>query len=192
MTTTTAPIDIYTEMTPNPATMKFVLNKMLLPNRIAEFGDIAAATKSPMATELFGFPYVKSVFIMNNFVTITKQADVEWEDVIPTLKEFVKKYVQEDGLVVSDDFSESNNNRSINENETEKKIKDVLENYVKPAVEMDGGFIQFKSYHEGKVALTLQGSCSGCPSSMITLKAGIEGLLKRLVPEVKEVEAEAK
>jgi NFU1 iron-sulfur cluster scaffold homolog, mitochondrial len=181
-------------MTPNPATMKFVLNKMLLPNRIAEFGDIAAATKSPLATELFGFPYVKSVFIMNNFVTITKQSDVEWEDVIPTLKEFVRKYVQEDGLVVTDDFSESNNNRSINENETETetKIKDVLENYVKPAVEMDGGFIQFKSYHEGKVTLSLQGSCSGCPSSMITLKAGIEGLLKRLVPEVREVEAEAK
>jgi Fe-S cluster biogenesis protein NfuA len=194
MNTATITIDIYTEMTPNPATMKFVLNKMLLPNRIAEFGDIASATKSPLATELFGFPYVKSVFIMNNFVTITKQADVEWEDVIPTLKEFIKKYVQENGVVVSDDFSESNNNRSTNENETEteKKIKDVLENYVKPAVEMDGGFIQFKSYHEGRVALTLQGSCSGCPSSMITLKAGIEGLLKRLVPEVKEVDAEAK
>jgi len=193
MTTTAAIIDVYTEMTPNPASMKFVVNKMLLPNRIAEFGDISAAGKSPLATELFGFPYIKSVFIMNNFATLTKQNDVEWEDIIPTLKEFIKKYIQDEGIVVTDDFTEANNNRNVSENETEteKKIKDVLENYVKPAVEMDGGFIQFKSYHEGRVNLILQGSCSGCPSSMITLKSGIEGLLKRLVPEVKEVDAEA-
>ena len=107
--------------------------------------------------------------------------------------EFIKKYIQDEGIVVTDDFTEANNNRNVSENETEteKKIKDVLENYVKPAVEMDGGFIQFKSYHEGRVNLILQGSCSGCPSSMITLKSGIEGLLKRLVPEVKEVDAEA-
>src|SRR5579871_3280444 len=105
MTTTTAiPIDIYTEMTPNPASMKFVVNKMLMPGKIAEFQDIASSAKSPLATELFGFPYVKSVFIMNNFVTITKQAEVEWVDVIPILREFIKKYIQDGNSIVSDDF----------------------------------------------------------------------------------------
>lgn len=185
-------VDVYTEMTPNPETMKFVTDVMLFPNNSADFADEASAQDSPLATELFGFPFVKGVFIMNNFVTVTKTADTEWTEIIPTLREFVKNYLEADKEVLSKDFKPTNKNQ-IQQDETAVigKIKEMLENYVKPAVEMDGGAIQFKSFHEGTVTLMLQGSCSGCPSSMITLKAGIEGLLKRMVPEVEEVVAEA-
>lgn len=184
-------IDIYTEMTPNPETMKFVTNIMLFPNNSADFADEASAKESALATELFGFPFVKGVFIMNNFVTVTKTPDSEWMEIIPTLREFVKNYVEDGKEIISKEYVPSNRETVHNEAEVITKIREMLENYVKPAVEMDGGAIQFKSFHEGKVTLMLQGSCSGCPSSMITLKAGIEGLLKRMVPEVQEVVAEA-
>ena len=185
-------VDVYTEMTPNPETMKFVTDVMLFSDRSADFADEASAKDSALATELFGFPFVKGVFIMNNFVTVTKTPDAEWTEIIPTLREFVKNYVEADKEIIARDFKPSAN-EGIQQDETAviSKIKEMLENYVKPAVEMDGGAIQFKSFHEGKVTLMLQGSCSGCPSSMITLKAGIEGLLKRMVPEVEEVVAEA-
>ena len=185
-------VEVYTEMTPNPETMKFVTDVMLFADRSADFADEASAKDSPLATELFGFPFVKGVFIMNNFVTVTKTPDAEWTEIIPTLREFVKNYVEADKEIIARDFKPSAN-EGIQQDETAviSKIKEMLENYVKPAVEMDGGAIQFKSFHEGKVTLMLQGSCSGCPSSMITLKAGIEGLLKRMVPEVEEVVAEA-
>lgn len=191
--TTTAPIEIYTEMTPNPETMKFVTDKNLLLNSSADFPDEVSAKSSPLASELFGFPYIKGVFIMNNFVTLTKTADTEWFDVVPSLRDFIRNYIQEGKEIVSKDFKPVNLNAASAEDEDAvvAKIKEMLENYVKPAVEMDGGAIQFKNYHEGKVTLLLQGSCSGCPSSMITLKSGIEGLLKRMVPEVQEVVAES-
>ncbi len=185
-------VDVYTEMTPNPETMKFVTDVMLFAGHSADFADEASAKDSPLATELFGFPFVKGVFIMNNFVTITKTPDAEWTEIIPTLREFVKNYVESDKEIIAKDFKPvANEGTQQDETAVISKIKEMLENYVKPAVEMDGGAIQFKSFHEGKVTLMLQGSCSGCPSSMITLKAGIEGLLKRMVPEVEEVVAEA-
>ncbi len=185
-------VDVYTEMTPNPETMKFVTDVMLFANSSADFADEASAKDSALATELFGFPFVKGVFIMNNFVTVTKTPDSEWTEIIPSLREFVKNYLEAEKEVLSKDFKPSNRNEAVqDESAVISKIKEMLENYVKPAVEMDGGAIQFKSFHEGKVTLMLQGSCSGCPSSMITLKAGIEGLLKRMVPEVEEVVAEA-
>jgi Fe-S cluster biogenesis protein NfuA len=184
-------VDVYTEMTPNPETMKFVTDEMLIPDNSADFADEASAKHSPLATELFGFPFVKGVFIMNNFVTVTKTIDSEWPEIIPVLREFVKNYLQDGKEIISKDYKPAHRDAPQDEAEVITKIREMLENYVKPAVEMDGGAIQFKSYHEGVVTLMLQGSCSGCPSSMITLKAGIEGLLKRMVPEVQEVVAES-
>lgn len=189
-------ISIYTEMTPNPETMKFVANKLLYPGKSIDFPDADSAKPSPLATELFGFPFIKAVFIASNFVTLTKTADAEWMDVTPSVRQFLKDYLEEGKPVVNEDEvvtvkQESSNTVLADDDDVVKRIKELLENYVKPAVEMDGGAIQFKSYNDGVVNLMMQGSCSGCPSSMITLKAGIEGMMKRMIPEVKEVVAEA-
>jgi len=188
-------ISIYTEMTPNPETMKFVANKLLYPGKSIDFPDVEAAKPSPLAIELFGFPFIKSVFIASNFVTLTKTSDTDWNDVIPTIRQFLKEYLEENKPVINEEeivvVKSEGNTIDADDDDVVKRIKELLENYVKPAVEMDGGAIQFKSYQEGVVNLMLQGSCSGCPSSMITLKAGIEGMMKRMIPEVKEVVAEA-
>jgi len=188
-------ISIYTEMTPNPETMKFVANKLLYPGKIIDFPDVESARPSPLAIELFGFPFIKSVFIASNFVTLTKTADTDWDDVIPTIRQFLKEYLEEGKPVINEEevvvTKSEGNTIDADDDDVVKRIKELLENYVKPAVEMDGGAIQFKSYNEGVVNLMLQGSCSGCPSSMITLKAGIESMMKRMIPEVKEVVAEA-
>ena len=189
-------ISIYTEMTPNPETMKFVANKLLYPGKSIDFPDMEAAKPSPLAQELFGFPFIKSVFIASNFVTLTKTAETEWQDVIPSIRLFLKEYLEEGKTVINEDEvvtlkPEASNAVSADDDDVVKRIKEILDNYVKPAVEMDGGAIQFRSYNEGIVNLMLQGSCSGCPSSMITLKSGIEGMMKRMIPEVKEVVAEA-
>ncbi|HAP01543.1 MAG TPA: NifU family protein [Bacteroidetes bacterium] len=184
-------------MTPNPETMKFVTNKILLLDNYVEFKDIESATDSPLAIELFAFPFVKGVFFMNNFVTVTKDTSADWMEISIPIKDFLKNYFDEGKAVFSTNFKlekpveEKSISTSENETEIVSKIKEMLENYIKPAVEMDGGAIQFKSFNAGKVSLLLQGSCSGCPSSTITLKAGIEGLLKRMIPEVQEVVAEA-
>jgi len=190
-------ISIYTEMTPNPETMKFVANKLLYPGKSVDFQDEESAKASPLAMELFSFPFIKSVFIASNFVTLTKTNETEdWQDVIPSIKQFLKEYLEEGKTIINEEEiasrkTVSSNEVSLDDDDVVKRIKELLENYVKPAVEMDGGAIQFKSYEDGKVNLMLQGSCSGCPSSMITLKAGIEGMMKRMIPEVKEVVAEA-
>jgi len=188
-------ISIYTEMTPNPETMKFVANKLLYPGKSIDFPDVETAKPSPLAIELFGFPFVKSVFIASNFVTLTKIADTDWNDVIPSIRQFLKEYLEEGKAVLNEEeivvLKKEGNTIDADDDDVVKRIKELLENYVKPAVEMDGGAIQFKSYDEGVVNLMLQGSCSGCPSSIITLKAGIEGMMKRMIPEVKEVVAEA-
>src|SRR5450631_8461 len=190
-------ISIYTEMTPNPETMKFVANKLLYPGKSVDFQDEESANASPLAMELFSFPFIKSVFIASNFVTLTKTNETEdWQDVIPSIKQFLKEYLEEGKTIINEEEiasrkTVSSNEVSLDDGDVVKRIKELLENYVKPAVEMDGGAIQFKSYDDGVVNLMLQGSCSGCPSSMITLKAGIEGMMKRMIPEVKEVVAEA-
>ncbi len=190
-------VSIYTEMTPNPETMKFVANKLLYPGKSIDIADADASKPSPLAQELFQFPFIKAVFIASNFVTLTKTVDTEdWQDIIPTIKEFLKEYLEEGKVVVNEEEvaalkSQTTNTVSEDDDDIVKRIKELLENYVKPAVEMDGGAIQFKSYQDGVVNLAMQGSCSGCPSSTITLKAGIEGMMKRMIPEVKEVIAEA-
>jgi len=197
ITTGNTIVSIYTEMTPNPETMKFVANKLLYPGKSIDIAEESLAFASPLAKELFSFPFIKSVFIASNFVTLTKNTEQDdWQDVIPTIKTFLKEYLENGGALVNEEEvakmkQEASNTVNADDDDVVKRIKELLENYVKPAVEMDGGAIQFKSYNEGIVNLMLQGSCSGCPSSMVTLKAGIEGMMKRMIPEVKEVVAEA-
>lgn len=202
METTNKIVSIYTEATPNPATMKFVVNQMLLPQNSVDFPKPEAAKDiSPLAEALFNaFNYVSGVFIMNNFVTITKTGDDnDWFEIAPQLREFIRNYVSEGKQVVNTDAlkamvaanPDANPNEvSANDSEIVAKIKELLTKYVQPAVEMDGGAIVFRSFNNGVLTLGMQGSCSGCPSSTITLKAGIEGLLKRMVPAVESVEAE--
>lgn len=187
-------VSVYTEMTPNPETMKFVANKLLYPGKSIDFETEADASPSPLAQELFGFPFVKGVFIASNFVTITKTSETDWNDVIPSIREFLKEYLEDNKVIINEEEikpKDSLNLSSEEETDVVKKIKELLENYVRPAVEMDGGAIFFKSYEDGVVSLEMKGSCSGCPSSMITLKSGIEGMMKRMIPEVKEVIAVA-
>jgi Fe-S cluster biogenesis protein NfuA len=187
-------VSIYTEMTPNPETMKFVANKLLYPSKSIDFQSEESSSPSPLAKQLFGFPFIKGVFIASNFITLTKTTETDWNDVIPSMREFLKEYLEEGKTIINEDeLVKADDTGAAHADDTDvvKRIKELLENYVKPAVEMDGGAISFKSYSNGTVALSLQGSCSGCPSSMITLKSGIEGMMKRMIPEVKEVVAEA-
>ncbi len=190
---------LYTEQTPNPETLKFVTNKMLYKST-ADFKEASLAKEwSPLATALFGFPYVKGVYICNNFVTITKEFNYAWDDIMLNLKEYIKAYVTEEKPIITEGYEAAMAEIEANtaeitytgdEAELVKKIKELIDTYVKPAVEMDGGNIEFKSYDKGIVTVVLQGSCSGCPSSTVTLKSGIEGMLKRMVPEVVEVVSE--
>jgi Fe-S cluster biogenesis protein NfuA len=196
-TTTKQPLLIYTEQTPNPESLKFVTNKMLYAGT-ADFRTRELADQySPLAAALFDLPYVKSVYICNNFITLTKEMNYEWDDLMIRTKDFIKNYVAEDKPIMFDGFAEAMSaleekrmsEISYNEDEEEmvKRIRELIDTYVKPAVEMDGGNIEFKSYHDGVVTLTMQGACSGCPSSTVTLKSGIEAMLKRMVPQVREV-----
>jgi NFU1 iron-sulfur cluster scaffold homolog, mitochondrial len=182
-----ATINVYTEYTPNPATMKFLVNKLLI-NGSLDYPDREKAQESPFARELFKFNFVNGVFFASNFVTVTKTEDADWEDIEAILKDFVKGAVESE-LKIQEVAKDEDVN--FEGSETEIKIQQILHDYVRPAVEQDGGAISYKSFAEGTVVVELRGSCSGCPSSTITLKAGIEGLLKRMVPEVQEVVAEA-
>ncbi len=184
---TTDLVNVYAEATPNPGSMKFVINKMICPNESVDFRSLEEVENSPLALELFKFSCVKGIFIMNNFITITKTEDSEWATYIPEIRTFLKDYIEAGKVVIE------KRTKLTDEEESEviTKIKKLLEDHVKPAVEMDGGAIDFKTFEQGVVTVTMKGSCSGCPSSTLTLKAGIENLLKRMVPEVEAVEAEA-
>lgn len=182
-------ITIYAEATPNPDSMKFVVSRMILPNDSADYRIREKAEgHSPLALALFdNFNFVNGVFIMNNFVSVTKLPDVEWVEYITPLREFIKSYIESGKEIIS----HSKHLTPEEEGEIEGKIRKLLDDHVKPAVEMDGGAISFKSFKDGVVTVVMKGSCSGCPSSTFTLKAGIENLLKRMVPQVEAVEAEA-
>lgn len=182
-------LTVYAESTPNPATMKFVANKMLLPDGLSmDFPGVETTADSPLAAQLFQFSGVTGVFIASNFVTVTKASELEWSDLIPILREFVKGYLSSGEPIV---FAKQTSESAASASEIDEKIKQLLDEYIRPAVEEDGGAISFKSFDKGVVTVILQGSCSGCPSSTLTLKAGIENLLKRMVPEVTEVVSEA-
>ncbi|NEM99525.1 NifU family protein [Pontibacter burrus] len=191
-------VSVYAEANPNPESMKFVMNVQLLPDgQSVDYPDLESAMESPLAQELFNFDYVGRVFIASNFVTVTKNSNLEWVKLIPELRTFLKSYVEAGGPIFNEGFSAAPKADAATTGEASeedaviaKKVIDLLDNYVRPAVEQDGGNISFKSYNDGVVTVHLQGSCSGCPSATVTLKAGIENLLKRMVPEVKEVVAD--
>jgi Fe-S cluster biogenesis protein NfuA len=182
-------IHIYLESNPNPNSLKFVVNEMLVPETMSfDFPDVASASISPLAVELFSYPFVGRVFFASNFITITKQGDVEWLEIQNTIKDHIKKYLEEGKYII--DIKEGDEDSVEEETDTIRKIKTILEEYIRPAVEQDGGAITYHSFNEGVVKVKLQGSCSGCPSSMVTLKAGIENLFTRMMPgEIKSVEA---
>ncbi|SDS61953.1 NifU family protein [Winogradskyella sediminis] len=184
-----AAVTVYAESTPNPGVLKFVCNKVLVPN-LYEFTSIEDAKPSPLATALFQFPFVKNVYMEKNFISITKFDIVEWEDITLQLREFLKSYVEDGKTILNDDAPKQleKTEEAIEQkfealDDTSKNIINILEEYIKPAVESDGGNIEFKSYDEGtkKVEVLLQGACSGCPSSTFTLKNGIESMLKEML-----------
>jgi len=196
MNDTILPVIVYAESTPNPATMKFVANRPLVTDRTVEYTDASQAKGSPLATELFRFPFIKGVYIAANFVTITKSPAVDWVEVMNELRDFMKEFL-DSGKAVVESYPEpvphesrASEAAALNPSETEARIIDILDEYIKPAVEQDGGEIAFRSFDNGVVNVVLRGACSGCPSSTLTLKAGIEQLLKRMVPGVESVVAE--
>ena len=179
------PITVYAEVTPNPAVMKFVSNKKIVPTPF-EFKNIDEAKDSDLAKQLFHFPYVKEVFFDENYVSVSKFDIAEWNDITLELRENIRDFLAEGKEVISPDSIEQKRNeapKSLVQDEqlddTSKQIIDILEEYVKPAVASDGGNILFKSYEKDskRVNVILQGACSGCPSSTFTLKNGIETML---------------
>tara|TARA_B100000795_G_scaffold173512_1_gene130851 strand:- start:5625 stop:6245 length:621 start_codon:yes stop_codon:yes gene_type:complete len=186
---------VYAESTPNPKVMKFVANRAIIQGDSVEFMNIDEAMNSPLAIKLFHFPFVKEIFIAKNFVSLTKYEMMEWEDIVMELREFIREYLADGGVVVNE-FEEniSKNEAPLTEKqvievakpeelgEIETRIVDILEEFVAPAVESDGGNIKFISFVDGKVSVLLQGACSGCPSSTLTLKQGIETILKKMLP----------
>jgi NFU1 iron-sulfur cluster scaffold homolog, mitochondrial len=185
------PVTIYLEANPNPNSMKFVVNFMLLDDGISfDYPNQADTENSPLAYELFNFEAVERVFIAANFVTVTKKETVEWLEIQMILRDHIRDYLEQGKPAVQAQFTQD---PLFNEDDSEtvKKIKGILDEYIRPAVEQDGGAIVFHSFNDGIVKVLLQGSCSGCPSSTVTLKAGIQNLLTRMLPdEVKEVQAE--
>jgi len=188
---TKIPTSLYAESTPNPLVVKFVANRILVDQNIYEFNNRAEASSSPLALELFGFPFVDKVFLSNNFISITKKDNgIECNDIIVEMREFMRDYLVDGGTVINENASPKKSKTVTHKEELvrefsdiEKKIADLLDEYVRPAVEQDGGFISLKKFEKGIVTVSLQGACSGCPSSTITLKSGIEGMLKREMPE---------
>ncbi|HEV7231314.1 MAG TPA: NifU family protein [Bacteroidia bacterium] len=199
------PVIVYAESTPNPASMKFVANQVLLEDgATAQYLNAGQTKGSALARQLFQFPFIQGVFISGNYITLTKSEAVSWDDVTLELREFLKTFLASGEAVVSEvpkaevhtdnTFEKTTTvftEHTAPQTEAEHKIVEILEQYIRPAVEQDGGLITFRSFAEGIVTVQLKGACSGCPSSTMTLKAGIEGLLKRLVPGVTEVVAEA-
>lgn len=195
----TTPFTIYAESTPNPTTMKYVANKVLLEEGLAEYTSMDEAKGSPLASKLFGFPFVTGVFIQSNFITIMKSDMIGWEDVVMELREFIRDYLNTGAAVVTDLAAgtvqtaaevAATSVHSKPTSDIEEQIIAILDAEIAPAVAQDGGNITFKAYDKGVVNVVLRGACSGCPSSTVTLKNGIETLLKSRLPgEVTEVVA---
>ena len=192
------PITVYGETTPNPAALKFVVSKMLTKNSI-EFKNIDEASASPLAQELFKFPFVKEVFIDENYISVTKYEVNTWDEITLELRSFIKQFIENGGTVLDESLMETttkNEKQQIknfdNLDTTSQQIINILEEYVKPAVAADGGNILFDSYDEKekRVKVVLQGACNGCPSSTFTLKSGIENMLKDMLND-KDIVVEA-
>ncbi|RIV42970.1 NifU family protein [Flagellimonas pelagia] len=191
------PVTVYAEVTPNPSVMKFVCNKRIVPSTY-EFKNIDEAKDAPLAKELFHLPFVKEVFMDENYVSVTKYDVADWDEINMQLREFIRDFLADGKDVVTAEAlqkkEESKQQEKVNlsYDDTSQQIIDILEEYVKPAVASDGGNIQFQSYEEesGTVSVILQGACSGCPSSTFTLKNGIETMLKNMMGDkIREVVA---
>lgn len=182
-------LNIYLEFTPNPNTLKFVIEKVLLEKGAANFPDAPSAAGSPLAQKLFGLQGITGVMIGRNFLTITKNDHSEWDDIHQNSMDIIRSHLENgEPIVIGEAVSGPANHESAT-GEVELKIKKILDDEIRPAVAMDGGDITFDKYEAGVVYLYLQGSCSGCPSSTMTLKMGIESRLKELIPEIKDVVA---
>ena len=185
------PTNIYAESTPNPSVMKFVANKRLTDINI-EYKNISEAKEDDLASELFQFSYVKEVFVSENYISITKEKNTDWSGIVLELREFLVRSLERNKVFKNNIINKETLNKKSGKTEIEKKIISILEEYVKPAVASDGGDIIFDSYQkkDKNVDVILQGACSGCPSSTITLKNGIENILKDMLPgEVNSVNA---
>jgi len=186
----TTPTQVYDEMTPNPVTMKFVLNFLLIEEegKSIEFRTKEKAEVSPLAKKIFEFPFVNGVFIASNFITVTKDDSCEWYEVIPEIKELIKTQLAKGEPLLSRELITEEAEVPVNiSGDIEQKIISLLDEYIRPAVEGDGGAIHFKSFENGIVTVTLKGSCHGCPSTNTTLKQGVENLLRRMLSEVEKV-----
>jgi len=189
-------VTVYAESTPNPSAMKFVANKKISDQTLS-FENIDTAQDAPLVKELFNFPFVKEVFMDENYISISKHETTQWEEVVMEIRGFIKSYLEEEKRILGPSFVSNPQNTNITNpdqtlNDTEQEIVKILEEYVKPAVASDGGNIIFDSYEdsEKRVKVVLQGACSGCPSSTFTLKNGIENILKEMLPgKVELVEA---
>jgi Fe-S cluster biogenesis protein NfuA len=192
------PITVYGETTPNPAALKFVVSRMLTKNAI-EYKNIDQTASSPLAKELFKFPYVKEVFIDENYISVTKYDINDWDEITLEVRTFIKQFIENGGTVLDESLIEVATKNDITKDEafdkldvTSQQIINILEEYVKPAVAADGGNIAFDSYNENDktVKVILQGACSGCPSSTFTLKSGIENMLKSMLND-EDIKVEA-
>ena len=192
------PITVYAETTPNPAVLKFACNKLLTKTPV-EFKNIDETAASPLAKELFKFSFVKEVFIDENYVSITKFAVTEWDEITLELRTFIKGFIENGGTVIdesaivkTDNHQKQQENYFENLDVTSQQIINIIEEYVKPAVQSDGGNIVFDSFDptEKRVKVILQGACSGCPSSTFTLKNGIENMLKDMLKD-QDIKVEA-
>ena len=189
-------VTVYVESTPNPSAMKFVASKKITDQTLS-FENIDTAQDAPLVKELFNFPFVKEVFMDENYISISKHETTQWEEVVMEIRGFIKSYLEEEKTILGPSFVSNPQNTNITNpdqtlNDTEQEIVKILEEYVKPAVASDGGNIIFDSYEDAKkrVKVVLQGACSGCPSSTFTLKNGIENILKEMLPgKVELVEA---
>lgn len=213
MNSETLKYSIIMEQTPNPETVKFISNwGFLPPGKVLQFTSKDSSDVSPLARSLFAFPFVREVLIADNYIAITKQSFVMWDDILLETRDYIYDYLNSGKLVFDNDLLDAYMKNSDDEmllnkkniieeiavqhslpqSEIEQKIIDILNEYILPAVSQDGGFITFESYQEGVVYLKMRGACSGCPSSVYTLKAGIEALLKKMLPEyVKEVRSDS-
>ncbi len=198
------PVSVYAESTPNPATMKFVCSVAFTESGSSvEFHDVSETTKAPLAARLFSFPFVTGVFFSNDFITITKNDLVDWQDIFGEVREYIQNFLAAGQDIFTESPKTITTEKEVKkaentdillaktpETETEKRIVEILEEYVRPAVESDGGAIDYHSYDgKGTVTVILKGSCSGCPSSSVTLKNGIQGLFNQMMPEITEVVA---
>ena len=180
---------IQTEQTPNPATLKFLPGCTVMPSGTANFPERGVASRSPLAERLFQLPEVAGVFLGSDFITVTKAGDSDWHQLKPAVLAAIMEHFTAGRPVVIGESAEGHAAAAEEDNEVVAQIKELLETRVRPAVAMDGGDITFEDYEDGIVYLHMQGSCSGCPSSTATLKAGIENMLRHYIPEVVEVRA---